>query len=130
MSGRLYLLGLGLALVAAAFVLTDAVLGPHPGVTEANVRRIRAGMLQGEVEALLGGPPLRTLDLDMNIRIRPHGPDEEPTRWVAMWRGPTGDAIVQFNRPGGVDCAEFWPTFDQARPCVHPLVRLRVWLGW
>ena len=38
-----YLSGAGLALVALAFVLTDSLLW-EPGVTEANVRRIRPGM--------------------------------------------------------------------------------------
>ena len=42
MSGRVYLLGVGLALVAGAFVLTDWLLAPPltPGVTEANVKRL------------------------------------------------------------------------------------------
>ena len=38
-----YLLGVGLALVALAFVLTDALLW-RPGITEAHVRLIREGM--------------------------------------------------------------------------------------
>jgi hypothetical protein len=41
-----------MVLVALAFVITDGVLGARPGVTEANVRRIRAGMTLEEVEAI------------------------------------------------------------------------------
>jgi hypothetical protein len=52
-SRGVYLLGVGLALVALAFALTDALLW-RPGVTEANVRRIRPGMKRTEVEAVLG----------------------------------------------------------------------------
>ena len=35
MSGRVYLLGVGMTLVALALVVTDTVLGPRPGVAEA-----------------------------------------------------------------------------------------------
>jgi hypothetical protein len=40
MSRRVYLLGIGLALVALAFVVTDTLFW-EPGLTEANARRIR-----------------------------------------------------------------------------------------
>src|SRR5437870_10676097 len=53
MSRRVYLLGVGLALVALAFILTDALLW-QPGVIDANVRRIRQGMKLEDVEAILG----------------------------------------------------------------------------
>jgi hypothetical protein len=56
MSGRVYALGVGLALVALALVLTDQYLSGLPGVTGANVRRLREGMTLAEVEAILGGP--------------------------------------------------------------------------
>jgi hypothetical protein len=60
MSRQTYLLGLGLALVAGAFVVTDAALGPRPGVTEANARRVRPGMMLAELEELFGEPPVAT----------------------------------------------------------------------
>jgi hypothetical protein len=56
MSGRVYLLGDGLALVALALGFTDWALSLQPGVTEANVKRIRTGMTLGQVEAILGPP--------------------------------------------------------------------------
>src|SRR5262245_29315472 len=55
MSRRVYRLGLGLGLVALTLAFTDWALGLRPGVTEANVRRLRVGMTLEEVEALLGG---------------------------------------------------------------------------
>ena len=67
MSRRVYLLGLGLALVALAFVVTDALLW-EPGVTEANVKRIRPGMTLEQVERLLGGP-----DADARAKHQPLG---------------------------------------------------------
>jgi hypothetical protein len=38
-----YLLGVGLALVALAFAVTHERLGPCPGVTKAHVERIKPG---------------------------------------------------------------------------------------
>jgi hypothetical protein len=55
MSKRVYLLGVAIALVAAAFVTTDAVVGPRAGPTEANAKRVKPGMTLREVEAILGG---------------------------------------------------------------------------
>ncbi|MCI0459975.1 MAG: outer membrane protein assembly factor BamE [Gemmataceae bacterium] len=59
MSKRVYLLGVGLLLVAGAFLLADWLLTPPltPGVTERNVKRLRPGMTRGEVEAILGSLP-------------------------------------------------------------------------
>ena len=58
MKRRRVLLGvlatLGLALVGVAVALW--ALEPAPGVTEANVRRLRGGMSRDRVERLLGGP--------------------------------------------------------------------------
>jgi hypothetical protein len=51
-----YLAGLALLLVASAFLLTDRLLTPAPGVTAANARRIKPGMSWAWVERVLGGP--------------------------------------------------------------------------
>jgi hypothetical protein len=56
MSRRVYLLGVGLALVALALAVTDWALSLRYGVTEANYRRIRPGMTLEQVEAILGPP--------------------------------------------------------------------------
>src|SRR5215468_9888483 len=56
MPRRVYLLGLGLALVGLALAFTDWAMSLRPGVTEANVKRVRPGITPEEVEALLGGP--------------------------------------------------------------------------
>ena len=54
MSRQTYFLGLGIALVALAFVVTDVLVCGSPGLTKWNVRRIHQGMTAGDVEALLG----------------------------------------------------------------------------
>jgi hypothetical protein len=58
MSRLVFRLGVGIALVALAFVVTDHVLTPPftPGATEANVKRLRPGMTPEEVDAILGVP--------------------------------------------------------------------------
>src|SRR5262245_4174386 len=57
MSKQVYLLGVGVALVALAFAVTHQLLTPPPGVTEANVTRLRPGMTLNQVEAILGDRP-------------------------------------------------------------------------
>jgi hypothetical protein len=44
MSRGVFLLGVGVALVALGLAVTDWALSLLPGVTEANTRRIRVGM--------------------------------------------------------------------------------------
>jgi hypothetical protein len=78
-----YLLGGGVALVALALALTDALLS-ETGVTAASVRRIRPEMSREQVERILGGPgEVEGSELD--------GP------WSAhvyAWSGPEGSAYV------------------------------------
>jgi hypothetical protein len=62
MSKLAFRLGVGITLVALALVVTDQLLTPPltPGVTEANVNRLRVGMTVTEVEAILGPLPRRS----------------------------------------------------------------------
>jgi hypothetical protein len=106
MSRRVYLLGVGLALVALALAFTDWALSLRPGVTEANVRRIRAGMTIREVEALLGGPKTGLT---------------EPAI-ASFWRGDSGEALVVFSSTDRVTDKWFRPS-SKARP--GPFARLR-----
>src|SRR5262245_59450386 len=92
MNGRVYQLGVGLALVAVAFVITDALLW-RPGVTAANVKRIREGMTLTEVQALFGDEPELGL-----------GPDGARS-W--RWWGEQGAAWVHFDENERVQSAEF-----------------------
>jgi hypothetical protein len=63
MPRRVYLLGLGLALVPLALAFTVSVLSLQPGVTEANARRILPGMRLAEVEAILGSHAASEVDI-------------------------------------------------------------------
>jgi hypothetical protein len=121
MSRWVYSLGVGVALVALAFVVTDWVIGPTPGVTEANVRRIRMGMRVAEVDALLGGPAPFTKYEDFFT-------ESETRILIYCWWGETGKALVfTQEKSGRVLCAE-WEPSDEPRP--SPLSRLRSWFGW
>src|SRR5262249_11364453 len=93
MNRRVYSLGVGLALVAGVFLLTDALLW-RPGVTEANVRRILPGMNRTEVEAVLGRQNGGTIIMGGLPRIE-------------VWEGECGVANVQFDRHGGAHGAQF-----------------------
>ena len=116
MSRRVFLLGVGLALVALGLAFTDWALSLQPGVTEANVKRIRPGMALEEVEALLGGPA------DTAQRADKCGGD-----WLREWRCPRGEVYVLCGPDGRVIQAVFQrkPTGPQS-----PLACLRAWLGW
>jgi hypothetical protein len=56
MSRQVCLLGVGMAIIAGAFALTDRLRSPEPGEPVRNLRRIREGMTLREVESLFGGP--------------------------------------------------------------------------
>jgi hypothetical protein len=90
MSRGVYLLGVGIVLLAGAFLLTDRLLW-RPGVTEANVRRNRVGMTSAQVEAILGGPDKRM------------GPFQG-------WVSDKGLFVVRFDSRGRVD--EVDPSFE------------------
>ena len=124
MSRRVYLLGVGITLAALALAFTDWALSLQPGVTEANVRRIRVVMTPAEVEALLGGPPVA-----VGIKSWPdvgRTMDQWPCQGAWVWKGATGAAWVWMDGASRVQHAEWVP--NDAYP--GPLSRLRAWLGW
>jgi hypothetical protein len=113
MSRRVYLLGVGLALVALGLAVTDLAMGPRPGVTEANFRRVRPGMTVRQVKALLGEDG-RAVDGYKNGSA------------VWRWRGPVGEVLILFAADGRARTqAGFYPYQSDA-----PIARLRAWLGW
>jgi hypothetical protein len=150
MGKRVFFGGIALTAIAVAFLLTDHLCW-EPGVTAANVRRIRPGMTVQDVKAILGGPDSATAWLGVEIstglpemplvgsfisvddfKLEPAGKDNlAPALSPASkpecrhWRGDQGTAKVEFDRKDRVMSARFEP-FPQAG-C---LSRLRVWLGW
>ena len=123
-----YLLGVGLALVALALAFTDWALSLQPGVTEANVRRIRAGMTSWQVEAILGEPT----EVMKGEEKAPYHRRHEmvafwPTIWFEWYIGD-GHSVVVIFRHGVVHFV-----LDDLEPgwtSLPILSRLRTWLGW
>src|SRR5262245_40857972 len=110
-----YLAGVALVLVGGGLALTHELLGPWPGVTEANVRRIQPGMTLAQVEATLGA-------------AAPLGDGAGGWFTYYLWPGADGEAVVCVrSRPG--DLGEVaWAKF-QPSPGPTPFQRLRAWLG-
>src|SRR5262245_44714857 len=83
-----YFSGLALLLLAGAFLLTDHLLAPAPGVTEANALRVRKGMSWAWVERVLGGPATEEVDfLDGRFGV---------------WAAGAGLVAVEFDPAGRV----------------------------
>jgi hypothetical protein len=87
----------GVALVVGALLLTDRLLWA-PGLTEDNVRRIKAGMILAEVEALLGSPAAEIID--WQAEGEPISPLR--VRWQRQWREGGDSVVVQFWADGRV----------------------------
>jgi hypothetical protein len=119
MSRRVFLLGVGIVLVALGLAITDWVLSLQPGVTEANFKRIRVGMTEAEVQAILGGVPQEKL------------PYPSTDGWFyCVWDGSTGNILVAFGRDDGrVRRAPWWSPDPPRLPPTPLLARLRSWLG-
>ncbi len=133
MSKGVFLLGVGIAVVALAFAVTNEVLGPSPGVTEANARRIKPGMDRQQVEAILGGRG-RWITSSSGWHGRRPGYSSSS---AYEWTGPAGVATVTFDgdlqfedagldRNGSGLVEEV--TFVRSHGA-NPLARLRAWLG-
>lgn len=112
MSRQVYLLGVGLVPVAGAFLLTNALVW-HPGVTAANVARIRSGMTPAEVEALLGGPP------DCSER------EDDSGERACYWTDECGFAVDRFASDRVAE-TRFSPRSRRPGSPARP----RAWLGW
>ena len=89
-----YLAGLGLVLLAGAFLLTDHLTW-QPGVTERNGRLVRRGISMAQVQAVLGGPAQLWTDLDdLRFQAGVQVVNEETSAtlaylfWCGDWFGP------------------------------------------
>ncbi len=103
MSRCVFQLGVGIVLLAGAFLVTDGLFY-QPGVTQANVRRIRLGMTEPEVEGILGGSAAG-------------GYVSQPTSRTRIWSGVDGLAVVRFGQHDRVNRRVFIP--DRSRPPGH-----------
>src|SRR5262245_18154329 len=103
-----YLAGVGLLVVTAACFLTDGLPRP-PGVTEANVRRIKPGMPYPLVRRILGKQ--HALDDGTNPSVFTPG----TTAIGYGWFGPEGYVLVFFDEWGRARSVE-WRARDPRNP--------------
>jgi hypothetical protein len=116
MARWVFMLGIGLVVVAVAFVVTDELLSAQPGVTERNVRRIRPGMTLEEVEALLGRQGFEVWD------------SEPPDTITRCWKNEEFSVIFDFDAAGRMQRVFSFYRWEQSKD--SSLWRLRPWLGW
>ena len=138
MSRRVYLLGVGLALVALAFAVTDWLLKPQLERMEAKVQRIRPGMTLQQAVDILDWP---------GVDLGPQG--RLGLMLVNDWGSENREIRLWYNlRSRRLVCAEFvrldaheqvrrWVNRFGPSPFTPPppprpgfLARLRAWLGW
>jgi hypothetical protein len=125
MPRRVYLLGVGLAVVALALAFTDWALSLRLGVTEVNARRIRGGMTLAEVEAIFGRPS-NNHPGSVEVSLGP-----EPRRYRYFhWVGDEVRVSVIADEAGGAVLFSCSYRFRGAPPSPGPLARLRAWRGW
>jgi len=136
MSKQVFLLGIGLALVALAFAVTDRALRiPRDAWRWESARRIREGMTRAEVERALGPPGnSRKWRLDRDREAQHHvdvsltAIDLTHNRMVIeTWEFDGGTLVVSFwDNNGPVVWAQLVP--DPPEP--RAFEGLRDWLGW
>jgi hypothetical protein len=122
MSRQVFLSGVAICLITAAFLLTDFLLCP-PGVTEANVNRLRLGMRLKEVTGILGKPTFAFYE------IEPYRPE------LVYWRKGKVRVLIRFDDHGIVTVISrgSWRLADEFCPVDNEpaiLNRLRSWLRW
>jgi hypothetical protein len=128
---RLACVGVALCVVALGFGVTVRLLGPRPGVSQANYNRLRLGMGLTEVAAILGSPPDETIDLrTLPPQIVRDGAFHPEARWMVRWCGQEEYIGVQFGedeRSLTGYCAKRWRPKQAGRT---PFDSLRTRFGW
>jgi hypothetical protein len=117
-----YLLGVGMMLVTMAFLVTDRLLY-SPGITEANMRRIRPGMTRSEVERIFGGPP----EFGVGVIARKA---EDVSDLALIWKRNDGFCCAVIFDPRDRTSGGVWIKGEHYPYQPRPLDHLRSWLGW
>ncbi len=137
MSKRTFHVGLAIVAVALAFLAVDGLCW-RPGLTEANVRRIRDGMTLEEVRAILGDCPsmmgheghpvfrvYRVTQEDLDYASR-QGNGRVVVNWG--WFNGNGHVAQVCFRGNRVVQPVSW--FGGKGEPPELFARLRAWLGW
>jgi hypothetical protein len=120
--------GVAVTVLLLAYGLTDRLLTPPPGPTEANARRIRPGMTRAQVEALLGGPGDGFVGFRLNYLVTEPGCVRSPELSIYAWTGVEGVTEVFFASDDGPnDLVEDVRFEAAARPSLPQPIRS--WFG-
>ncbi len=140
-SGKRWLLLLGLFGFLAVLGVSVYMLMPHSAINRENFEKIREGMPRAEVEAILGGPGRNdatgSLELDPPCKIPPFTdlaeivqfpshPDSPAMRNI--WACDAFIAFVEFDKEGRVKKAQGVPVARVHRP--HVIEKVRRALGF
>src|SRR5262245_30071713 len=139
MSRQVFLSGVGICVIALAFLLTCHLLPPEPGITEANCRRSRTEMTLQQVEAILGKrtDPTKYVRTswsihwkredksDEYITLKDNHPIPRDAVWCTSWDADGASITVFFDSNQRVRGAYFCP--DDEPPSLSE--RFRSWLG-
>jgi hypothetical protein len=120
-------LGVGIVVLALAFLLAEWALTPPPGVTGANARRVRKGMTVRQAERLLGGPPQRWAPYRSRLRGRTR--QVVDVWYCGEWESEPVTVCIDFDPTGRVEEVEVLGEPHQGSELSF-LSRLRAWLVW
>jgi hypothetical protein len=132
MSGRVYLLGVGVMLVALAFVVCDHLL--RDPISPGTYRRILSCVTAEEVQTVIGLPSEAEFGVAPREKLTlVEGGADNIGRfgnrlWLRSWRGRDWLITVYVDKRGVVVSRELCRITRPEQP--GPLSRLCAWIGW
>lgn len=125
---------LAVAALTAVVLAVVWLLWPEPAIGPASYERIRLGMTQAEVEAVIGLPPgiyhnqIGGEALTSDVRGLPMSRSSDYHR-SAEWWGTKHGIFVAFDKSGAVVGCQLFDV-QPPRGSAGLLERIRSWLGW
>ena len=110
---RIFLIGMTIATVAAILAFFWLIRS-RTAITPENAARIREGMTEAEVEAILGGPPRDDVDGVVLVGEPPAkamgGKPDRERPFGDMWLSERACILILYDDNGLVKAIDWWPT--------------------